>query len=210
MTRTTERKLMPKTQQSTKDSLLNATLRIVAGEGMRAVTHRKVAAEAGVSLSATSYHLSNMDSILLESMEHYVDVARRRYEEGLATPTTSEEMVEALMQFIRRIHQDSAETTVMYELYAQAARDSRYKELLERWSQSFIDYVCMLYPPDVAAMALAINEGAIFLRHLTTHPLSEDQIRRMLHGVLDGHEISPSRHGETRDNLSTSHPAPLT
>ena len=193
---------MPKSSSTTKESLLDATIRIVAREGMRAVTHRKVAAEAGVSLSATSYHLSNMDSILFESMERYVEVARQRYEERFTASTTREEMIEAILLLITRLHKDDAEATVMYELYAQAARDPRYRELVERWSQSTVDYISTLYPRDIAAMAEAILEGAIFLRKLSSHPLKEEQIRSMLQGVLAGHEISLERSEEGSEGNS--------
>jgi DNA-binding transcriptional regulator YbjK len=77
------------TTLSTRDALLEATLRVIAKEGMRAVTHRKVAAEAGVSLSATSYHLSNIQNILYESMERYVTLARDRYEPSSRSCSTS-------------------------------------------------------------------------------------------------------------------------
>ena len=44
--------------------MIAATVRIVAREGVAAVTHRRVAAEAGVALSSTTWHFSTKAEIL--------------------------------------------------------------------------------------------------------------------------------------------------
>ena len=47
-----------------RDAMVEATVRIVAREGVAAVTHRRVAAEAGVALSSTTWHFSTKAEIL--------------------------------------------------------------------------------------------------------------------------------------------------
>ena len=48
----------------TREAIVAATVRIVAREGVAAVTHRRVAAEAGVSLSSTTWHYATKTDIL--------------------------------------------------------------------------------------------------------------------------------------------------
>jgi TetR/AcrR family transcriptional regulator, regulator of biofilm formation and stress response len=48
----------------TRDAIVAATVRIVAREGVAAVTHRRVAAEAGVALSSTTWHFAAKGDIL--------------------------------------------------------------------------------------------------------------------------------------------------
>jgi TetR/AcrR family transcriptional regulator, regulator of biofilm formation and stress response len=48
----------------TRDEIVAATVRIVAREGVAAVTHRRVAAEAGVALSSTTWHFATKADIL--------------------------------------------------------------------------------------------------------------------------------------------------
>lgn len=48
----------------TRDSIVAATVRIVAREGVAAVTHRRVAAEADVALSSTTWHFAAKADIL--------------------------------------------------------------------------------------------------------------------------------------------------
>jgi TetR/AcrR family transcriptional regulator, regulator of biofilm formation and stress response len=61
-----------------RDAIVVATVRIVAREGVAAVTHRRVAAEAGVALSSTTWHFATKAAILeaaLHSCAHR-EVAR--------------------------------------------------------------------------------------------------------------------------------------
>jgi TetR/AcrR family transcriptional regulator, regulator of biofilm formation and stress response len=47
-----------------REAIVSATVRIVAREGVAAVTHRRVAAEAGVALSSTTWHFATKADIL--------------------------------------------------------------------------------------------------------------------------------------------------
>ena len=61
-----------------RDAIVVATVRIVAREGVAAVSHRRVAAEAGVALSSTTWHFATKAAILeaaLHSCAHR-EVAR--------------------------------------------------------------------------------------------------------------------------------------
>jgi TetR/AcrR family transcriptional regulator, regulator of biofilm formation and stress response len=47
-----------------RETIVVATVRLVAAEGVAAVTHRRIAAEAGVSLSSTTWHFATKADIL--------------------------------------------------------------------------------------------------------------------------------------------------
>jgi DNA-binding transcriptional regulator YbjK len=51
-----------------RDAIVAAAVRIVAREGVAAVTHRRLAAEAGVSLSSTTWHYAAKADILEEAL----------------------------------------------------------------------------------------------------------------------------------------------
>jgi DNA-binding transcriptional regulator YbjK len=52
-----------------RDTIVAATVRVVAREGVAAVTHRRVAAEAGVSLSSTTWHFATKADILRAALD---------------------------------------------------------------------------------------------------------------------------------------------
>ena len=57
----------------TRDAIVAATVRIVAREGVAAVTHRRVAAEAGVALSSTTWHFATKHDILAAALRWTAD-----------------------------------------------------------------------------------------------------------------------------------------
>lgn len=60
--------------------VLEATVRLLAREGPRAVTHRAVAAEAATSLRATTYYFASRDELLTEALRHYAESALSRFD----------------------------------------------------------------------------------------------------------------------------------
>ncbi|HWR85839.1 MAG TPA: TetR family transcriptional regulator [Rhodoglobus sp.] len=63
--------------EARREALLDAVLRVLARDGASGVTHRAVAAEAGVPLSAATYYFSSIDEL-------YVSALRRATEQQLA------------------------------------------------------------------------------------------------------------------------------
>ena len=53
----------------TREAIVAATVRIVAREGVAAVSHRRVAAEAGVALSSTTWHFAAKGDILEAALQ---------------------------------------------------------------------------------------------------------------------------------------------
>ena len=51
-----------------REAIVAATVRVVAREGVAAVTHRRVAAEARVSLSSTTWHFGDKADILIAAL----------------------------------------------------------------------------------------------------------------------------------------------
>jgi DNA-binding transcriptional regulator YbjK len=51
--------------------ILDATLRLIAREGIRAVRHRAVASEADVPLAATTYYFKSIEDLLAESFRYW-------------------------------------------------------------------------------------------------------------------------------------------
>jgi len=49
---------------ASRQAILDATVRVIAAGGLTSVTHRAVAAEAGVSTASTTYHFATLDDLL--------------------------------------------------------------------------------------------------------------------------------------------------
>jgi AcrR family transcriptional regulator len=68
-----------------REALLDAAVRIVSREGYAGLTHRSVAAEAGVSHALVAYHFSTMPELVAEALQREVDASIER---ANLTPTS--------------------------------------------------------------------------------------------------------------------------
>lgn len=57
---------------ATRLAILEAALGLIARQGVHAVTHRAIAADAGVALASTTYFFDSLPQLLLEAFQHYV------------------------------------------------------------------------------------------------------------------------------------------
>ncbi|MEE4191591.1 MAG: TetR family transcriptional regulator [Halieaceae bacterium] len=70
-----DRKRRSKGEQ-TREMILDGALRVLARDGLRGVTHRAVAAEAGVQLSLTTYYFKDIDALIEQAFELFCERAR--------------------------------------------------------------------------------------------------------------------------------------
>src|SRR5438552_12981604 len=55
-----------------REALLDAAIRVVARRGLRHLTYRAVAAEAGVTHGLVAHHFGSRDALLLAALRHSV------------------------------------------------------------------------------------------------------------------------------------------
>ncbi len=68
-----------------RQRILEAALRVIARDGIRAVRHRAVAAEAGVPLAATTYYFEGIDELLSESFRYWTGKMDEQFEDYRAS-----------------------------------------------------------------------------------------------------------------------------
>jgi AcrR family transcriptional regulator len=65
----------------TRQRIIEAVLHIIGRDGVAAVTNRRIAKEAGVSLGSVTYHFATQHELLRESLLHFVRDETRRFTE---------------------------------------------------------------------------------------------------------------------------------
>ena len=119
-------------------AILEATVALVGREGTAAVTHRAVAAEAGVPLAATTYYFDSKEALIREALAE----AAASDEQTLAligplleSAESVAELVAALMDLIARWLGIGRTTLIAhYELCLEAARRPELEELARAWT----------------------------------------------------------------------------
>lgn len=181
------------TASKTKQRILQSTLQIIAAHGFRSVTHRSVAHKAGVSLSATNYHFGNIDQMLYEAMAHYVTESIDRYSSAFENIQGEEQLIQAVMLIITEVPRDNLDVTILYELYAQASRDPRYRTLVQRWQETTMTLLSSHCSQEELEHLAAVWEGLIFLRKIADYPIPPERIRKTIQSIIKNNTQSNER-----------------
>lgn len=121
-----------------REAILRATLRVIGAHGADAVTHRAVAAEAGVPLSATTYYFASKEELLQQTLLMAAREETDRIERvvlDLAPRSLSvAEWAEAVSGVVGSSLRDEAATQVaLFELGLEATRTPALRGDLAEW-----------------------------------------------------------------------------
>jgi TetR/AcrR family transcriptional regulator, regulator of biofilm formation and stress response len=168
--------------------ILEAGLRIVAAEGGEAVTHRRVAAEAGVPLGSTTYYFDSRDALLREAFRCYVAGVFEMIaalEREFLRPTWGA-LVDFLVEITRRELLTPKVLVVEYELLVRAARDPVLAAAFRDYERTLVSRIAETLerlgapqPFDGARTLVAIVRGFELESLLGGGPDPEDLRRRL-------------------------------
>lgn len=173
----------------TRQRIIRAVLHIIGKDGVAAVTNRRIAKEAGVSLGSVTYHFETQHELLRESLLHFVREETRRFTE-LADQCQSDGVdidgAAALAGQVAGGTSFDSEHIAPFELYVEAGRDERLREAA---AEAFAAYdrlaaqiLTGLGVPDaerLAATTVALVMG-LQLRRLATGGPADDLVDALL------------------------------
>ncbi len=122
-------------------AIVSATVRIVAREGVSAVTHRRVAAEAGVALSSTTWHFAAKTDILVAALrwtatrevERIGAIADRLGSDDFDPAAWAEELADWLLEQVTGERQVAV---ALYRLQIELLGRPEAREVHEDWGRS--------------------------------------------------------------------------
>ncbi len=113
-----------------REALLRAALEVLAEGGMKAVTHRAVAARAGVPLASTTYYFESIEQLAEEALLLGVEerVARLRpFASATRAPEQSvPDLAGAFVSIV--LARPAAEIVAQLEVYLEAARNPALRD----------------------------------------------------------------------------------
>jgi TetR/AcrR family transcriptional regulator, regulator of biofilm formation and stress response len=160
-----------------RQEILEAALRLVGEGGVKGVTHRAVAEEAGVPLASTTYYFDSKGALVEEAFE--LVIARsieyvRRY--TASPPEISQaELIDRMVDFAdAQVNDPHALVLAQYELMLEASRAEYLRPLVHRWTIAYMDGFKHLVrsaglpqPEQTAEIISNVVEGAV-LNQVTT------------------------------------------
>jgi len=181
---------------SRRDQIVEATLRVIGARGADAVTHRAVAAEAGVSLALTTYHFDSKHALVAEALERVIERSIETVHEHaqVSGPIDPSQLTERLVALtVAQLDDEAAPLVAQYELMLEAARNQSLRPLAERWSEAYDRSLVALVraagvgDPELSAGILSsVIEGAL-LDHiaLPREGFVESELRPMVERTVE-------------------------
>jgi DNA-binding transcriptional regulator YbjK len=132
-------------------ALLEATIRLLARGGPRAVTHRAVAAEAGLSVRATTYHFGSRDALFGEALRHYATTAISRFDALAVDPeqlaVLGDGAIDVAAQLLAHVVvsdvvEDRDGLVAEFELVLEIARRPELEAVYREWQAKLEAMIC--------------------------------------------------------------------
>lgn len=141
-----------------------AALEVVAEKGVEGLTHRAVAAAAGIPLGSTTYHFRTLDDLLAAAIVE----AKKATDADLAawaeTLGPDVDLVEAVTRYVMdALTRHWGRLVVEHELYMAAMRRPQLRDLSREWDAAF-PAVLSLYTDGVSAETVAMVVDGMFVR----------------------------------------------
>jgi DNA-binding transcriptional regulator YbjK len=118
-----------------RERMLRATLKLIADGGVAAVTNRRVATAAGVSLGSLTYHFTSQAELLHESLLLHVEeetARRQQIAQELAGQKPGVQQVAEAVEQLVAVPSEIPKQIAELELHLQAARDPELREASQR------------------------------------------------------------------------------
>lgn len=123
-----------------RQELLEAALRVVGTRGVKAVSHRSVAAMARVPLGSTTYYFTSKEEILTETLRlaarTEIEALQRQVERLDAATMSAEEWVDALLDWLDHQLRGRARfrLVALYTLQLEATHRPELRAIYEEWT----------------------------------------------------------------------------
>ncbi|WP_069172953.1 TetR/AcrR family transcriptional regulator [Streptomyces griseus] len=164
-----------RTDPERRARILAATLDHIADAGVAGVSHRKIAARAGVPLGSMTYHFTGMDDLLHEAFTGFAAHIASLFEQHLGAATDAVQACEAVTDLIHTLSEGpQRDLVITQELYTLAARRPEYRVLTQTWMHRSRHVLQQHFDADTARQLDALIEGLALHRSLDTAPQGRD------------------------------------
>jgi TetR/AcrR family transcriptional regulator, regulator of biofilm formation and stress response len=163
--------------------LLDAAVRVIGRDGLGGLTHRAVAAEAGLPPAAATYHLGSVEDMMLAVLRDSNDLCTSQLE---GVPAEASQIPGWLAPLIAEgARQGRWRASAEYQLYLVAESRPAFLWEAQRWTRALEAIAARCTSdPDARTAICALIDG-LYLRALAGVPaVTEEQIRAALAAVV--------------------------
>ncbi len=169
--------------------ILDAALHVIGTEGPAALTHRRVASEAGLPLAATTYWFASKDELLIAAYRLAADRDLDRVRAVAARHAPSDDLAELLTNLLAaELDQGRTVLIASFAMWLEATRRPDLRAIEAAWTEGYVSVISDLLrragspSPRIDAQVLTAAIDGLLLGHLARG--GQDDIRTELHPVV--------------------------
>jgi AcrR family transcriptional regulator len=185
---------MPLTEEAPRTShaagrqaLIEAAIRVVGNGGLRSLTYREVAREAGVTQGLVSHHFGSWAELVRAALEH---ASRTSLERSPIQPPP-ERLEDISAGLAERIAEAPGEEAFQFEIALEARRRPDLAPVAAALYDGYLtatanalDAVGVPSDPDLARLVFAAIDGLAFQQLVTGEPAGTARSLALLHELL--------------------------
>ncbi|MFD1830377.1 MULTISPECIES: TetR/AcrR family transcriptional regulator [Streptomyces] len=165
--------------------LIEATVRVVAREGVAGVSHRAVAREAGQPSTAAAYYFKSIDDLLTAALTRCMEEDARRMRTLAARVEDRGAGLRALAELMCTVVAHPDHLLAEYELYLLAARRPELRGPTRDWLAAVAEFGrCYTDDPVRLRILSGTIDGLLMQALLTEEPPTADEFEAALRSVL--------------------------
>jgi DNA-binding transcriptional regulator YbjK len=171
---------------SRRAAIVETTLRLIGERGADAVTHRAVAAAAGVPLASTTYYFASKDELVRDAFALAIERSLALVQDHAARAEGS--VVDRLVALAEaQLADASAPLAAQFELMLEAGRRPQLQDLAARWDERYRAALAELAGDEIDVdVALCLLEGALINQvAFPVEGFADRLLRPMLTRVVD-------------------------
>ncbi|HEY3953320.1 MAG TPA: TetR family transcriptional regulator [Streptosporangiaceae bacterium] len=172
-----------------RELLLRAAVELLADGGPKAVTHRAVAARAGVPQASTTYYFESIQQLTDEALRLHLSERTGELQamitEATAKGGSTEDIARVLAEMLITRSRDIA--IAQFEVYMQAGRNPELRDhvaktlgAFEKVAETVLGFLGAREPEKAAPVFVALIDG--YLLHRVARP---DQVQRDAEGLFE-------------------------
>lgn len=190
----TKKRLRGPNDPDRRNRIARAAIAVIAERGIDALTHRAVAAEAGVPLGSTTYHFATLDDLLVVALDEAAarSVSQLRdWERGLPREV---DFAAALADFVIRSLTEQREHTIAeYNLYALALQRAHLRKAAAAWDDALAELFIARTDDLTGRMVATLTCGMLMQAVLREGTPRRDDIEAVFRRALESDKRYPVR-----------------
>ncbi|HWH26701.1 MAG TPA: TetR family transcriptional regulator [Pseudolysinimonas sp.] len=174
-----------------RERIVTVATQIVARDGLDALTHRAVAAEADVQVGSTTYYFPTKEDLISAVIENAVRKGPGMLGEQLEAFNASVDLPGALTRVLTELVTNQFDQTLVdYEIHAAVRRRPTLSALVTRWPNIEYDAIVKYTDPETAKFLGDLFEGLLVQFVLYGHEFRADAVRRAFDRAVRAGELS--------------------